>query len=302
MMKASILLGVAVICSTASAVSLRASDASDEKPTRRLNIHTDSFITDIVGVIKTETFREGAASSGDQQQQSDQLELLLKPRLVGKSTINPGEYPYFCRIDKNFFPSCAGTLVAPDVVLTNAANCKADDPSQLRVLVNGLHDDIHLVIPDERYRAVTDMKVHPDFSSDTYYNDLMLLKLSEPIKDDIPFVELNRDSARPALDEPVTVMGLGALYKGRSYPDLLQSVEVDMISNDFCSAAYEDVGLFSVDKDIMLCAGKRVGAPGNACQRDAGGPLLNKDGVQVGVMSYGLGCEREEFPGGMLCR
>lgn len=102
---------------------MRAADTSEESSTHRLNVHTESFITDIAGVIRTETFREGAT---DEEQQNDQLELLLKPGLVGKSTITPGEYPYFCRINKNFFPSCAGTLVAPDVVLTNAANCMAD--------------------------------------------------------------------------------------------------------------------------------------------------------------------------------
>lgn len=42
----------------------------------------------------------------------------------------------------------------------------------------------------------------------------------------------------------------------------------------------------------MLCAGKRTGAPKDACQGDSGGPLLNEKGVQVGIISFGLGCAR----------
>lgn len=81
----------------------------------------------------------------------------------------------------------------------------------------------------------------------TIIQDVMLLKLNEPVNSkDIPFVELNRNPDLPRLDETVTVMGLGALYEGGDYPDLLQSVEVDMIDNEFCTAAYEDIGLFPI--------------------------------------------------------
>lgn len=75
----------------------------------------------------------------------------------------------------------------------------------------------------------------------------MLLKLNESVSSrEIPYVELNRDSNLPGLDENVTVMGLGALYESGGYPDLLQSVEVDMIDNEFCTGAYEGVGLFPI--------------------------------------------------------
>lgn len=51
---------------------------------------------------------------------------LVKPRIVGGTDVVRGEYPFFVRIDHNFFPSCGGSLVAPDVVLT-AGHCLPED-------------------------------------------------------------------------------------------------------------------------------------------------------------------------------
>lgn len=268
-----------ILCNPTTAQSLRAAEKAK----------VPSFTRDITGVIKTETKPAPNVA--------DPLALLLKPRVVGGSTVARGAYPYFCRVDKNYYPHCGGTLVAPDVVLS-AAHCRTFDKSELSILVNGYHDNRY-VNPDQRVRDVIQMKVHPNYTASNYYNDLMLLKLNEPVDTkDFPLVEINRYSDLPNLDENVTVMGLGALYEGGGYPDLLQSVEVDMIDPQFCSSAYEDVGLFPIPDDIMLCAGKRTGAPKDACQGDSGGPILNSKGVQIGVISFGLGCARKEFPGG----
>lgn len=138
--------------------------------------------------------------------------------------------------------------------------------------------------------------VHPFYAKDTYYNDLMLLKLSEPVND-IPPVELNRYSDVPVENDRVTVMGLGALNFGGGYPDVLQSVEVGVIDHTFCNDAYEGVGLWPILESTMFCAGYRTGRPKDACQGDSGGPLIDEDGVQVGVISFGLGCAMVQFPG-----
>jgi secreted trypsin-like serine protease len=163
------------------------------------------------------------------------------------------------------------------------------------VLVNGYHDSTN-VNADQRYRTIQRAVVHPFYAKDTFYNDLMLLKLSEPVND-IPLVELNRYSDMPMENDRVTVMGLGALEFGGGYPDVLQAVEVGVIDHTICNNAYERVGLWPILNSTMVCAGYRIGRASDACQGDSGGPLINGDGVQVGVVSFGLGCAMVEFPG-----
>lgn len=220
--------------------------------------------------------------------------LVLTPRIVGGTRVASGKYPWFARVDKNNYPACGGSLVAPDIVLT-AGHCSMDSPQNLSVIVNGYHDN-SAVNKDQRKREVTEMQIHPDFSkSNIYFNDVMLLRLDKPVYD-IPFVELNIDPDMPRDNEEVTVMGLGALREGGGYPDTLQAVQVGVINFEECNAGYARAYFGPLVKDTMVCAGQRQGLK-DSCQGDSGGPLIDRRGLQVGVVSFGIGCAREGFPG-----
>lgn len=83
---------------------------------------------------------------------------------------------------------------------------------------------------------------------------------------------------------------------------------VPPVENDTCSrqisALIDKYGLdqefegVGVDPTLQMCAG--AGGT-NSCQGDSGGPLVARslaDGpVQIGVVSWGLGCAREDSPG-----
>lgn len=220
--------------------------------------------------------------------------LVVAPRIVGGSEVARDKYPYFVRVDKNGYPACGGSLVAPDVVLT-AGHCQMPSMKQLSVVVNGYHDK-EKVNGDQHSRQVEQMAIHPDYRKNgIYYNDVMLLKLNRPVYD-VPFVELNLDVDRPSVNEEVTVMGLGALVEGGGYPDTLMAVKVGVVDFDECYASYASANLGPLKRDTMVCAGQRKGKR-DSCQGDSGGPLINRKGEQVGVVSFGLGCGREGFPG-----
>jgi secreted trypsin-like serine protease len=72
---------------------------------------------------------------------------------------------------------------------------------------------------------------------------------------------------------------------------------VPYVSDRACAGAYRAAGIRLVTKD-SICAGKR-GV--DACQGDSGGPLVRRDGsgrwVQIGIVSWGIGCARPEYPG-----
>lgn len=79
-----------------------------------------SNVTDIGGVLETESRKDPNA----QVSEEDLGKHVITPRIVGGSRVAHGAYSYFVSVDKNYFPACGGSLVAPDVVLT-AAHCQA---------------------------------------------------------------------------------------------------------------------------------------------------------------------------------
>ena len=78
-------------------------------------------------------------------------------------------------------------------------------------------------------------------------------------------------------------------------PTKCQFVRVPVISNDDCNDAYDgDI------TEAMICAG-HLGIGGkDACTGDSGGPLVcvyGGKGVITGVVSFGSGCAKPDFPG-----
>lgn len=206
-------------------------------------------------------------------------------------TFNSHTHPLPSRV---FYLACGGSLVAPDVVLT-AGHCMKETVEEMSVIINGYHDSF-VVEPDQHPRMVVEMIRHPNYDTEKFYNDVLLLRLDEPVYD-VPFVELNKDRKQPKVGEEVTVMGLGALAEGGDYPELLQEVDLGIIDFDTCNNDYVSVDLGPLIEDTMVCAGTVTNMPQDSCQGDSGGPMINQFGVQVGVISFGLGCAREGFPG-----
>ena len=87
-------------------------------------------------------------------------------------------------------------------------------------------------------------------------------------------------------------------------PDKLHQVEIELISNDECAAAYKAYADAIQDNltiaDTEICAGSPAGAK-DSCYGDSGGPLVvaDKSGnyYQVGVVSWGSQCGNPVLPG-----
>ncbi|MEM9492803.1 MAG: trypsin-like serine protease, partial [Myxococcota bacterium] len=89
------------------------------------------------------------------------------------------------------------------------------------------------------------------------------------------------------------------LAEGGQIPDILQSVEVQIVPLAVADAAYSQAGLPLTPDQIA--AGVDGGGK-DACQGDSGGPLVVTNPASgelelTGVVSWGIGCARAEFPG-----
>lgn len=230
-------------------------------------------------------------------------ERVLKKRIIGGFAAPEGRYPYVVSLqsfDGSHF--CGGSLIAPDVILT-AAHCAG---GEYKVVI-GRYD---LDLTDGDAVRVKRELPHPRYNPRTTNNDFNLVFLTRQTTANLPIVQLNKEASIPSHRDPVEVMGWGDTDPSewsQRLSDKLHAVEVNVVSNEQCSQAKGYVGWFNYESyegaitTSMLCA---KDSNQDSCQGDSGGPLVMKgndssgaNDVQVGVVSWGVGCADSSFPG-----
>mmetsp|Transcript_8148 Transcript_8148/g.12088 ORF Transcript_8148/g.12088 Transcript_8148/m.12088 type:complete len:362 (+) Transcript_8148:384-1469(+) len=221
-------------------------------------------------------------------------------RIVNGTAVYPkNKYPYIAYVTKQNFVDgylfrCAGTLVAPDVILT-AAHCKIENEKEAFAIFLGEYDVTDPFDQEPAY-SVVDVAIHPKFDYDTQNYDYMLLRLNREAKG-YPFISLDDgsygNSAKLLMGKDLTVMGWGAINEEGNTTNVLRETTLQAYDTETCVRQYGDLAY-----DAVLCA---LGSYTDSCQGDSGGPLIyksNQDGdVQIGIVSKGAGCARPDVPG-----
>jgi len=181
-----------------------------------------------------------------------------------------------------YLDGCGGALIGPKVVLT-AGHCCGQEGG-------------NAIVRNGQIRTIVKERRHPSYVESTLENDFCLFQLDKTVSTTTSTkirLSLNRNGTLPTGGQSLTVMGYGRIEEDGDYSKKLRDVKVPAVKNSECYSAYGDI----FRKTIMFCAGK-LGK--DACSGDSGGPIILRRGnrhIVLGVVSYGLGCAREDYPG-----
>jgi secreted trypsin-like serine protease len=219
--------------------------------------------------------------------------------IVGGANTTIDQHPWQVAITTNGgFQFCGGSIIDPSWVVT-AQHCVTGGNGDMRV-VAGITQKSQQ--GSGQIRAFDIITTAPGFTDPTRGDDVALLHLESPLDLSGPNARAiplltPADAAAGATNAGVisTVTGWGTLRSGGPSPDILQAVDVPLVSNAQASTAYG----FAITADQLGAGILGVGGK-DSCQGDSGGPLtVSVGGVRklAGVVSWGNGCALAAFPG-----
>ncbi|XP_069992946.1 trypsin-1-like [Penaeus vannamei] len=220
-------------------------------------------------------------------------------KIVNGAVASVGEYPYQVGVLPTIAGleyRCGGSIIKERWILT-AAHCFYDNSNNKATSVDIIYGTIYINgIGGTRVTASRFID-HPGYDSSTKANDIALVELPQPLnyatdakiqpiclglEEDIPF------------GGKAVASGWGDLSFEGSSPDVLQEVELDIITIDEC----QQRDSLPPDTNSVVCA---LTLNKDTCQGDSGGPLVAKlcDGTwaQIGIVSYGFQCAVPGKPG-----
>ncbi|EDW57975.1 trypsin [Drosophila virilis] len=183
---------------------------------------------------------------------------------------------------------CGGSLINSDTVVTAAHCMQSYKASEIQVRLGATERN-----EGGEVVSVKTFKFHEGYNSKLMINDVAVIKLSSPVRQTAKLRAIELAKVTPPSGTPAVVTGWGTTcFLFCSSPNTLQQVEVDLLSVTDCGS---DTYSYGQDKilDTMVCA---YTEKKDACQGDSGGPLV-ANGELVGIVSWGNGCAKTDYPG-----
>lgn len=212
---------------------------------------------------------------------------MLYGRIVGGTQTTIQAYPY--QVSMHYYGShrCGGSVITATKILT-AAHCT------YRLSAGSLSVRAGTTYPESSGQliAVSKINQHTGYNDNSLVNDIavLILRSALSLSNSVRAISIPNQGATVNVGANGQVTGWGAQREGGGIASALRVVSVPVVSNQQCSSLYGG-GI----TNNMLCAGFLAGGK-DSCQGDSGGPYVI-NGVQHGVVSFGYGCARPNYPG-----
>ncbi|XP_044729853.1 venom serine protease 34-like [Chrysoperla carnea] len=219
-------------------------------------------------------------------------------RIVGGVDTGVNEYPMMAGLvdfeEVSVF--CGSTIISRNYVLT-AAHCLVNaELNNTGILVGDWNLNTGTDTPKSKIYNSAEFLIHRDFNSQTFENDIALVKTTKPIAFSLEV----GPACLPILYQTtnfvgtyVTELGWGTLGFGYAPSDVLQKVDLRVISLEVCKQTYSSV------QNRQFCT---YTDNKDSCQGDSGGPALwqrnSSSRLQLlGIISTGNACAVRNVPG-----
>ncbi|KAL7307291.1 hypothetical protein TKK_0000485 [Trichogramma kaykai] len=214
------------------------------------------------------------------------------------------DYPFQVSFQYGDDHVCGGSIINKRYVLTAAHCVHGWGGEQKLIEYSTIRVGSLSSLSGGKIYEVEDFVVHPSWKKSQtlpYYADVALMKL----KEDIEFSETIQPAKLPEENDELpdgstlTVLGWGYSEYGEGTPSneefllytKMQVYDMDKCIReyrDYLDITYEDPAFRTVvlPHDKMICL---VGE-GDFCTGDSGGPVVDENNVQVGIISFNLDC------------
>ncbi|CAL7948235.1 unnamed protein product [Xylocopa violacea] len=199
-------------------------------------------------------------------------------QIVGGRDAPVGKFPYQVSLRSSGSHFCGGSIISSRYILT-AAHCVQGISNTNNIKV---HAGTTQVTASGDTYGVDRIVAHRDYNPRRIVNDVALIRVNRNIVFNNLVQPIRLASGSNNYEGSSCVLsGWGTTRAGGNIPNNLQYINLNVESQAKCKQTHRDV------QASQICTFTKYGE--GACNGDSGGPLA-ANGVQIGIVSYGIPC------------